>query len=114
MFKRYSITLGRVHDRVRITEGDERLDLRIDADPMRLVAGLSQAQKNLQAINKDSTEEDQLKAAEYFAQTIFGKDQAAELVEFYHSDAGCIINVCGKYFEERLAKIITKAQKKQK
>lgn len=114
MFKRYSISLGRVHDRVRITEGGDSLDLRIDADPMRLVAGLSQAQKNLQELNKDSTEEDGLKAAEYFAEVIFGKDQAARLAEFYHNDAGCIINVCGRYFEERLAKKITAAQKKTK
>lgn len=114
MFKRYSISLNRVHDRVRITEGDENLDLHVDADPMRLVAGLSQAQKNLQALNKDSTDDDQSKAAEFFAQMIFGKDQAKQLMEFYHGDAGCVINVCGRYFEERLAKKITRAQKKQK
>ena len=36
----YKISLNRIHDRVRITEGDEHLDLRVDADPMRMVAGL--------------------------------------------------------------------------
>jgi len=114
MFKRYSITLNRVHDRVRITEGGDNLDLYVDADPMRLVAGLSQAQKQLQTINAESTDEDETKAAEYFAQVIFGKEQAEKIMAFYHNDAGCVISVCGRYFEERLAKRITAAQKKQK
>ena len=114
MFKPFTISLNRVHDRVRISEGSDTLDLAVDSDPMRLVAGLSQAQKQLQSLTAESTEEEQDNAALYFAEVIFGKKQAEKLAAFYHNDAGCVINVCGKYFEGRLAKLITAAQKKGK
>lgn len=114
MFKPFTISLNRVHDRVRISEGGEHIDLLVDDDPMRLVAGLSQAQKGLQAINSESTDEDQVNAAQYFAQVIFGKTQAEQLLAFYHNDAGCVINVCGRYFTDRLSKLITAAQKRMK
>ena len=43
----FKITLNRIHDKVRITEGDEHLELRVDGDPMRMVAGLNEAQRRL-------------------------------------------------------------------
>ena len=110
----YKLSLNRVHDTIMITEGDDKLKLHVDSDPMRMVAGLSQAQKKMQALDKDSSEEEQNGAAQYFAQVIFGEEQAKQLMEFYHNDAGCVISVCGKYFEGRLGKKITEAQKKAK
>lgn len=112
--RKYNLSLNRVHDIVQITEGDEKLRLRVDGDPMRMVAGLSQAQKQLQAINGETPEEDVNKAALMFATVIFGSQQADELMQFYRGDAGCVINVCGRYFEGRLGKLITRAQKKTK
>ncbi len=114
MLKPFNLTLHRVHDRVRITEGSDHLILRVDSDPNRIVAALGQAQKMMQALNKDSTEDEERAAAAAFAQAIFGKDQAEQLLAFYHNDAGCAINICGQYFSRRLSKIITKAQKKQR
>lgn len=110
----FKISLNRVHDKVEIKEGDEKIMLRVDSDPMRMVAGLSQAQKMLQELNKDSSDEETDKAAQYFATVIFGKEQAETLVAFYHNDAACVINVCGQYFSKRLGKLITNAQKKMK
>lgn len=110
----YRISLNRIHDRVRITEGDERLDLRVDADPMRMVAGLNEAQRRLKSITEETGEKERNDIAVYFAGVIFGADQAAQLLEFYHDDAACVINVCGRYFSERLAKLIEKAQKRAK
>ena len=114
MFRPFKISLHRVHDKVKITEGGEALSLYVDADPMRVVAGLSQAQKMLQALTEESTDEERDNAARYFAQVIFGKEQAEQLMAFYHNDAACVINVCGQYFEKRLGKIITNAQKRSK
>ena len=108
----FEISLNRVHDKIRIREGDETLVLKVDADPLRMVAGIMQAQKILQAIDDNSTEEQRHNAAQYFAEVIFGPKQAQELREFYHDDTACIINVCGKYFSERLSKLIDKAQRK--
>ena len=58
LFKRpYDISLNRVHDRVRIVEGDERLELRVEGDAMRMVAGLNEAQKRLRGLTDASTGE---------------------------------------------------------
>ena len=113
MFKGYKISLNRVHDTVTIKEGGDSLTLYVDADPMRMVAGISQAQRIMQALNEESTEDQQRDAALYFAGVIFGKEQAEQLFSFYHKDSGCLFNVCGKYFSARLSKMIAKAQKKQ-
>jgi len=112
--KPYEMTLNRVHDRVRVNEGDERLELTVDADPMRLVAGLNRAQAMLKAIDAESGEEKQREAALYFAGVIFGETQARELLEFYRGDAACAINLCGRYFTERLGGLIERAQRKMK
>lgn len=114
MFKAFEISLHRVHDRVNIREGGESLALQVDADPMRMVAGLTQAQKMMQGLTEESTEDQQRDTALYFAGVIFGKEQAESLLAFYHNDAACVINVCGQYFSARLGKLISKAQKKQK
>ena len=110
----YSLSLHRVHDTVRIREGNESLRLVVDGDPMRMVAGLNQAQKMLVLINDETPEEEKHTTAEYFATVIFGKEQAAQLMTFYRDDALCVVNVCGQYFKDRLNKLITKAQKKSK
>ena len=110
----YSLSLNRVHDTVIIREGRESLRLVVDGDPMRMVAGLNQAQKMLVLINDETSDEDKRKTAEYFATVIFGKEQAAQLLTFYRDDALCVVNVCGTYFRDRLNKLITKAQKRSK
>ena len=110
----YKLSLNRVHDRVRITEGAESLDLRVDADPMRMVAGLNEAQRQLRALGESSTPEALRDAARYFAGVIFGPEQAERLLMFYRNDAACVLNVCGRYFSERLSKLIDKAQRRMK
>lgn len=117
MFKRrgYEVTLNRVHDTIRINENGDKLPLVVNADPMRLVAGLNRAQEKLKALTAgEPTEEEMREAAEYFASVIFGPDQAKQLMAFYAGDAACVINVCGTYFRDRLSKIIEKAQKRIK
>lgn len=109
----FKLSLNRVHDTVRVTEGPDRLDLRVDGDAGRMIAGLTQAQKRLQAA-MDQGDDGQRDAAMYFAGVIFGADQAAALMEFYRGDAGCVIGICGRYFSARLSKLIEKAQKKAK
>ena len=113
-FKTHELTLNRVHDRVAIKEGDERLELRVDADPMRMVAGLTEAQRRLKTVTEDMGDEEKTGIAQYFAGVIFGTDQAAKLLDFYHGDAACVIMICGQYFSGRLANLIDKAQRKIK
>ena len=114
MFKRgYEVTLNRIHDTIKIVENGEKLPLVVNADPMRIVAGLNIAQdKMTELVNGEPTEEEMKAAAEYFAAVIFGTEQAKKIMEFYAGDAACVINVCGTYFRDRLSGIIEKAQKR--
>lgn len=112
MFKKYSLSLGRVYDKIRIKEGTDHLDLFVDADPQRMVAGLEQAQGMLKTITDETTEQQRRDIALYFAGVIFGAEQANKLLDYYHDDSNCVIMVCGRYFSERLGKKIVKQQKK--
>ena len=115
LFRRgYEMTLNRVHDTVTVREGDEKITLTVNADAMRMVAGLNKAQAKMNAINEDTPDEQVLECAEYFAAVLFGKEQAAKLMAFYADDPGCVISVCGRYFKERLAGKITAVQKRMK
>lgn len=108
----YEMTMNRVHDKITIKEGDERITLVVNGDAMRMVAGLNKAQAKMKGLNEESPDDEVREAAEYFAAVIFGKAQAAQLMAFYADDPGCVITVCGQYFKARLAAKIAKVQKK--
>lgn len=110
----FNISLNRVHDSVRISEGEERLTLHVDGDAMRMVAALTEAQRTLKGLTEDSTEKDRVDAAMAFAIAIFGPAQAQKLSDFYRNNPACVISVCGKYFSQRLVRLIEKAQKRAK
>ena len=116
LFKRrgYEMTLNRIHDTIVIREDNEKLTLTVNGDAMRMVAGLTKAQEKMKALTNDTPDEEVKAVAEYFAAVIFGREQASKLMAFYADDPGCVISVCGKYFKERLAEKITKAQKRMK
>lgn len=112
MFGNNTLTLGRVYDTVKINEGGTTLTLHVNADPSRIVVGLSQAQKRLVTINEETTDEEREEIALFFASVLFGDEQAKKLLDFYYGDSSCVVAVCGQYFAKRLSKLITKAQKK--
>lgn len=114
MFGNKPLSLGRVYDTISIKEGGKRLILHVNEDPFRLTVGLSQAQKRLSGITEETPEEDREAIARFFAEVIFGEKQTQELFDFYYGDAVCVISVCGKYFANRLGKLITKQQKKNR
>ena len=114
MFRKYEITLNRVHDTINIREGDELLTLSVSGDAMRMVAGLNKAQQKMKALTDEATDDEVKECAVYFASVIFGKEQAEKLLTFYNDDPGCVIAVCGQYFKERLAEKIAKVQRKAK
>ena len=112
MFGNNTLSLGRVYDTVTINEGGTRLTLHVNADPSRIVVGLSQAQKRLVTITEETTEEERQEIALFFASVMFGEDQAQKLLDFYYGESSCVVGVCGQYFAKRLSKLISKAQKK--
>lgn len=110
--KAYTMTLNRVHDTVRIKEGKESLTLRVDADSMKMVAGISAVQNELKSITDNTPAEESFRIAKDFARVIFGEDGCGKLCEFYRDDAGCIIGLCAQYFSKRLKNLIAKTQRK--
>ena len=113
-FGRNVISLGHVHDRITVREGDESIVLRVDEDARKMIRGLNEAQRRMNGVKGESTEEEQREVAEFFAGVIFGTEQAAALMDLYNGDAASVIEVCGRYFSERLAGKIAKAQKRLK
>lgn len=112
-FKPFEITLNRVHDKVKITNGETSILLTVDADPGKLVSGLLRARQEMSELNVDSEPEKMLDAARNVAQVIFGEAQAEKLMAFYPDEtAMCVFDVCQRYFSGRLGKLIEKAQKK--
>lgn len=112
--RKYSLSLYRVHDTVTIKEGADTLELRVEGDPDRIIAGLTAAQKLLKAINESSTADEYRTAARTLAAVMFGEDQADKLLAFYHDDPGCVIRACSQYFTKRLSHLITDTQKKRR
>lgn len=113
IFRRgYEINPFPVHDRVTFKNGEGKLTLEVKADASVLVSNLSKAQKRLSAVGDETDEEEQKSVAKFFAAVIFGDEQAEKLMDFYKEPL-TVITVCGKYFQERLGKIITKAQKRK-
>ena len=109
----FRVSLGRVHELVRVKEGTERLLLRVDGDPIQMTIGLNKAREVLQTLNGENDKE-ALEAARMFAEVFFGKKQTDLLLGLYNDNPACVISVCGKVFEKRLIRKIIKAQKRQK
>lgn len=113
MFGKNTLTLCRVYDTIKITEGGETLTLHVNSDPSRIVVGLAQAQKRLVTITEETTDEEREEIARFFSGVIFGEEQTQKLFDFYYGESSCVVAVCGQYFAKRLSKLISKAQKRK-
>ena len=100
-----------VSDKAVFRNVDKTLPLYVRSDAAGIVVKLKQAQEKLKEITDESDECERMNVARFFARSIFGEEQGDSLVDFYN-DPLAIISACGIYFENRLAKKITKAQKK--
>ena len=111
MFRRNEINPYSVSDKVTFRNVDKTLTLYVRGDAASFVVGLKKAHEKLGEVTDESTECERVNAARFFARTMFGEEQGDKLVDFY-GDPLTVISVCGIYFQKRLAKKITKAQKK--
>ena len=105
------ITPYSVEDKATFRNVDKTLTLYVRNDAASLVTGLKKAQEKLKEINDESDECERVNCARFFARTLFGEEQGDKLIDFYNEPLA-VITVCGMYFQKRLAKKITKAQKK--
>jgi hypothetical protein len=111
MFFRKEISPYTVEDKVTFRNVDKTLTLFVRGDAASFVVGLKKAKEKLTEISDESDECERVNVARFFARTLFGEEQGDKLVDFYNEPLA-VITVCGKYFKDRLAKKITKAQKK--
>ena len=100
-----------VIDNIEFFDGKNTLPVNVRADAASLVANIKKAYDKLSALTDESTEETKAETARMFAHAIFGQEDGDKVCEFY-KDPLTVISVCGKYFKDRLAAKITKAQKK--
>ena len=114
MFGKNTLSLGRVYDKVTFNENGEKMVLHVNADPARIVIGLSEAQKHLVTITADTPDDEREKIARLFATVIFGEEQTQKLFDYYFGDPSCVVSACALYFSKRLSKLIAEAQKKRK
>lgn len=113
MFWKYTISLGRVHDRIKVKEQNERISLRVDADAQELVDMINRTEPELNGLRKSNqAREDAGEIARRFCVSVFGEEQTGKLFDFYNGNGVCVLNVCSRYFADRLGKLITKAQRK--
>lgn len=113
MFGKYTVSLGRVHDRIVVKEQNESLSLRVDADAQDLVDVMRKTEPELNGLRTSKKPMDDAgDIARRFCVAIFGEEQTGKLYEFYNGDGVCVLNVCSRYFADRLGRLITKAQRK--
>ena len=112
MFFKKEINPFPISDNITFRNVDKTINLSVRADAPSLVLGLKRVQERLTGLTDETEESERVDAARFFAITIFGTEQGEQLVQFYNSDPLAIISACGLYFQSRLAKKITKAQKK--
>lgn len=110
LFGRDEMSLGRVHGTLCIKEGFDKLTLYVDSEPMRLTSALVQVSADMKKWGDKTTPKQQKEIALKFAATMFGDEQAQKLLDFYHGNAACVVNVCAQYFSGTLSKLINKAQ----
>ena len=110
MFKR-EINPYTVSDKAVFRNVDKTLTLYVRSNAATLVVGLKQAQEKLKELTDESDECQRMNAARFFAKSIFGEEQANQLVDFY-GEPLAVVAVVGMYFDKQLKKKITKAQKR--
>jgi hypothetical protein len=113
MFFKKEINPYSVSDKVTFRNVDKTLVLYVRDSATNLVVNLRKAQENLSALTDNSDECQRVNASRFFARAVFGEEQADKLVDFYNEPLA-VVSAVGQYFDNRLKKLITKAQKKRK
>lgn len=111
MFFKNDISPYSVEDKVTFRNVDKTITLYVKGDAASFVVGLKKAHDKLAEMTSESDECERVNCARFFARTLFGEEQGDRLVDFYNEPLA-VITVCGMYFDQRLGKKITKAQKK--
>lgn len=110
-FKRNEINPYPVSDKVTFRNVDKTLTLTVRTNASSVVLGLKRVSERLALLTDETPDLEKAEAARMFAEVLFGSEQGDSLCRFY-ADPLAVVTACGTYFRERLAKKITKAQKR--
>jgi len=113
MFFNREISPYPISDKVTFRNVDQTITLTVRSDAPSLVVGMKRVMEKLSKVTDEAEISEQIDVARFYARTLFGNEQGDSLVQFYNEDALAVISACGIYFQKRLAKKITKAQKKR-
>lgn len=108
----FTISTNHVRDKVAFVEGNERLVLSVDVDPLGFMDQMRSVIADLKTLDNNSTDEDFMRIADEMARKMFGDSQTEKLIEFYGGNQKQIFSVVSRYFVERLNGLISNAQKK--
>ena len=112
MFFKKEINPYSVSDKVTFRNVDKTLVLYVRDSATNLVVNLKKAQENLSELTDNSDECQRVNASRFFARSVFGEEQGDKLMDFYNEPLA-VISAVGQYFDSRLRKLITKAQKRK-
>ena len=112
MFFKKEINPYSVSDKVTFRNVDKTLTLFVRSDATSLVVNLRDAKNKLNELTDDSDECQRVNATRFFAKAVFGGEQADALVDFY-GEPFAVLSAVSQYFDKRLKKLITKAQKRK-
>lgn len=108
----FQITSNRIRDKVAFVEGNERLVLTVDVDPLGIIDEMRGVIADLKALNENSVDDDYMRVAEAMAVKMFGEKQKESLLDFYNHNPKQFFNIVSRYYIERLNGLVIAAQKK--
>lgn len=112
MFGKKEINPYSISDKVVFRNVDKTLTLYVRENATNLIVNLKRANDKLSELTDNSDEVQRRNASLDFAKAVFGEEQANNLVAFYN-DPLAVVSAVGQYFDARLKKMITKAQKRK-
>ena len=105
------LTLGHVHDRITVKEGNEKMTLTVDEDVTMLARKCKEALNVIERAREDVSA--RAEAGLALSKAIFGEQQTARLLDFYNGNELSVLEIAARAFSLRLAKQIDRAQRKK-
>ena len=106
-----ALTLGHVHQRITVKEGEDTLRLLVDSDVTALAGRCKNALSLIEKARKDESVRKEAGVA--LARAMFGEEQTKKLLEFYGGNELAVLEISARAFTLKLARQIDKAQRKK-
>ena len=106
-----ALSLGHVHEKINVKEGEYTISLVVDADVSTLAQRTKTALSMMQNAAGDRSAMEE--AGFTLSRVMFGDEQTQRLLEFYAGNRVSLLEISLRIFAQRLSKKIEKAQRAQ-